>query len=230
MIGQINSASHSTYDFSSSRKREDKHAAHTNEKKAEESKKPKQGELTSDEKVQVKELQKRDAHVRTHEMAHMAAAGSLAQGGPNYVFQTGPDGKNYAIGGNVKIDTSPGRTPEESIRKAQQIRAAATAPSDPSAQDMKVAAAASTMATKAQAKVGKEDGEAKANEIGNAKTEATGEITTSHRLFPTSETDSESEDTDSNQKEGRNTFAQQVAELYRASGESTEEPANQFVA
>ncbi|HEX6736041.1 MAG TPA: putative metalloprotease CJM1_0395 family protein, partial [Azonexus sp.] len=46
---------------------------------------------------------------------------------------------------DVSIDTSPGRTPEETIAKARQIRAAALAPADPSTQDRRVAAAASQM-------------------------------------------------------------------------------------
>ncbi|MDQ8201692.1 putative metalloprotease CJM1_0395 family protein [Pelagicoccus sp. SDUM812003] len=108
--------------------------------------------LTPDEQKQVEDLKARDAEVRAHEQAHMAAAGSLAMGGPNYVYQLGPDGKNYAIGGNVKIDTSPGRTPEETIRKAQAIRSAALAPADPSGQDLKVASAASSMEQQATQK------------------------------------------------------------------------------
>jgi len=110
-------------------------------------------ELTPEEKEQVKELKKRDAHVRNHEMAHLAAAGSLARGGPNYEFQTGPDGRSYAIGGSVDIDTSPGNTPEETIAKAAKIRAAATAPSDPSPQDMKVASAAAQLTAEALQKI-----------------------------------------------------------------------------
>jgi len=109
--------------------------------------KPSSGDkkLTEEEKQQVEELKKRDAEVRAHEQAHLAAAAGLAQGGPTYVFQTGPDGKQYAVGGHVKIDTSKGRTPEETIQKARQIRSAAMAPSDPSPQDMKVAARAAQL-------------------------------------------------------------------------------------
>lgn len=111
--------------------------------------------LTPAEREQVEELKRRDAEVRAHEMAHMAAAGSLARGGPNYVYQTGPDGRNYAIGGNVKIDTSPGRTPEETLRKAAQIRAASLASSDPSPQDLRVASTAGSLAAEAQSKLSK---------------------------------------------------------------------------
>jgi hypothetical protein len=100
-----------------------------------------QGQSEQQKKV-IEELKTRDREVRAHEQAHVAAAGGLAQGGPTYTYQYGPDGRAYAIGGEVNIDTSPGRTPEETIDKARQIRAAALAPSDPSDHDRAVAAAA----------------------------------------------------------------------------------------
>jgi len=56
----------------------------------------------------------------------------------------------YAVGGEVQIDVSPGRTPEETVRKADQIRRAALAPADPSAQDYRVAAQAAQMMAQAQ--------------------------------------------------------------------------------
>jgi len=102
------------------------------------------------EKKQIEELKTRDREVRAHEQAHVAAAGGLAQGGPTYTYQYGPDGRAYAIGGEVNIDTSPGRTPEETIDKARQIRAAALAPSDPSDQDRAVAAAAAQLEAQAR--------------------------------------------------------------------------------
>lgn len=107
-------------------------------------------ELTPEEKEQVKKLQERDAEVRAHEAAHKAAAGGLANGGPSYEYQRGPDGKNYAVGGHVNIDTSKGQTPEETIQRSDQIRAAALAPASPSGQDMKVAAEAGRMAMEAR--------------------------------------------------------------------------------
>ena len=93
---------------------------------------------------EVAELTVRDEQVRAHEAAHQAAAGSLG-GAASFTYETGPDGKSYAIGGEVPIDMSGGRTPEETIARAQQIRAAALAPADPSPQDLSVAADASHM-------------------------------------------------------------------------------------
>ena len=103
-----------------------------------------------EEQVEIRELQARDREVRAHEAAHLAAAGALAQGGPSFTFQRGPDGQLYAVGGEVSIDTSPGRTPEETIAKAAQIRAAALAPAEPSGADLAVAAAAAQLAAEAQ--------------------------------------------------------------------------------
>ena len=49
--------------------------------------------LTDREMAIVKEMQARDAHVRAHEQAHVAAGGGLT-GAPSYEYQNGPDGKN----------------------------------------------------------------------------------------------------------------------------------------
>lgn len=106
--------------------------------------------LTEEQQREVQQLAKRDAQVKAHEQAHVAAAGALYRGGPNYEYKTGPDGKRYAVAGNVQIDTSPGRTPEETIAKAAQIRRAALAPADPSSTDQSVAANASQMESKAR--------------------------------------------------------------------------------
>lgn len=108
-------------------------------------------ELTPAEEQQVDELKQRDREVRTHEQAHLAAAGPHARGGPTYDYQDGPDGRNYAVGGEVQIDTSPVEgDPEATIRKAQTIRAASLSPAEPSAQDRAVAAAATQMEAQAQ--------------------------------------------------------------------------------
>lgn len=104
---------------------------------------------------QRRRLQERDAEVRNHEKTHQAAAGELSSGGMSLVYQTGPDGRAYAVGGSVQIDTSTGRTPEETLRKAQRVRSAALAPSDPSSADIKVAARASQMEAQAQAEIAK---------------------------------------------------------------------------
>ena len=119
-------------------------------------------QLSPEAEQQLKELKQRDAEVRAHERAHMAAAGQHAVGGAQYTYQTGPDGRRYAIGGHVNIDTSSvPDDPEASEEKAQQVRRAALAPGDPSAQDMQVAAQAAQMEAEARvdAREEKKDGE-----------------------------------------------------------------------
>jgi hypothetical protein len=102
----------------------------------------------------VGKLRARDTQVRAHEAAHIAAGGSLIQGGPSYSYQRGPDGKDYAVGGEVAIDTSPvARNPRATIAKAHQIVAAALAPADPSGQDEAVAGKASGMAAAAESQL-----------------------------------------------------------------------------
>jgi hypothetical protein len=57
------------------------------------------------------------------------------------------------VAGEVNIDTSPGRTPEETLERARTIQAAALAPADPSGQDRAVAARAQQMAQEAQQQI-----------------------------------------------------------------------------
>ncbi len=114
---------------------------------------PASGGLTPEEQQQVAELKKTDRQVRQHEMAHMAAGAGLVTSGASYTYTRGPDGVNYAVAGEVGIDTSPGRTPEETLTRAQRIRSAALAPADPSPQDRAVAAAATQMEQQARAEL-----------------------------------------------------------------------------
>ncbi len=100
-------------------------------------------ELTEKEKALVEQLKKIDAEVREHEQSHKAAAGSYANGSAIYKYKVGPDGRRYAIAGEVHIDTSPIRgNPEATIAKMRRIRQAASAPAEPSTQDSRVAAQA----------------------------------------------------------------------------------------
>ncbi|MCW9048186.1 MAG: putative metalloprotease CJM1_0395 family protein [Gammaproteobacteria bacterium] len=99
----------------------------------------------------LRQLRARDREVRAHEAAHTAAGGSLVRGGPSYTFQTGPDGRSYAVGGEVQLDVSAvPNNPQATLAKASQIRAAALAPANPSAQDVRVAANANQLASRAR--------------------------------------------------------------------------------
>jgi hypothetical protein len=93
----------------------------------------------------------------------------LAKGGATFSFQRGPYGKQYAVGGERNIDTSPvSGNPEATIRKAQQIGAATLAPTNPSALDRAVAASATALDAQAQPDFQKEEQEATASEEENA--------------------------------------------------------------
>jgi hypothetical protein len=112
-------------------------------------------ELSVDEKRVVQNLQARDTEVRAHEAAHQAASGGMA-GAASYTYQKGPDGKMYAIGGEVPISMKQGSSPEETLRNARQIAAAAMAPANPSPQDYSVASSARVMEMKAQQQIAKQ--------------------------------------------------------------------------
>lgn len=109
---------------------------------------------TSAEYHELQELKTRDREVRAHEMAHLAAAGPHARGGPSYDYKRGADGRRYAVGGHVNIDTSavPGN-PEATLRKAEAVRRAALAPAEPSPQDRRIAADAVAMVLKARTEI-----------------------------------------------------------------------------
>jgi len=109
--------------------------------------------LSEEETAQVRELKQADRNVRAHEMAHMAAGAGMVKGGAAYSYKQGPDGNLYAVAGEVSIDTSEGRTPQETITRMQRVKAAALAPSDPSPQDRAVAAAATAKAAEAAAEL-----------------------------------------------------------------------------
>ena len=145
------------------------------------------GRPLSQEEVEViQKLRSRDAEVRAHENAHISAAGGLASAA-SYTFQSGPDGKRYAIGGHVSIDTSPGRTPKETLMKAERIRSAALAPADPSPQDRAVAAQATQMAANARAEMAaektEEQKEALRENQEEAQSEATEGSSTAHKTY-----------------------------------------------
>jgi hypothetical protein len=116
-------------------------------------------QLTPEEQKQVAELEKRDQEVRRHEQAHQAAAGSYALGGPSFRYQTGPNGKRYAVGGEVQIDTSKiSGDSAATVRKMRTVQRAALAPADPSPQDRRMAAEASRRAAEAEGELRQEKG------------------------------------------------------------------------
>ncbi|MCW2247525.1 hypothetical protein M2352_003159 [Azospirillum fermentarium] len=104
---------------------------------------------------QIRTLEQTDQKVRAHEQAHQAAGGPHA-GGASFTFQKGPDGKNYAVAGEVPIDISRESTPGATITKMDAVKAAALAPADPSSQDRAVAQQAEALKLQAQQEKNKE--------------------------------------------------------------------------
>lgn len=113
--------------------------------------------LSDEEQLQVSRLKARDTQVRQHEQAHLSASAGLNVSGASFTYQKGPNGVNYAVAGDVKIDTSPGRTPEETLARAEKIAGAALAPADPSPVDRSVAAKAENMAQQARVELMQQD-------------------------------------------------------------------------
>lgn len=145
-------------------------------------------ELSADQQKQVQELQARDREVRAHEAAHQAAGGGLT-GQASFTFQTGPDGRQYAVGGEVSISTGRGSTPGDTISKMQRVISAALAPASPSAPDQAVAAKARMSIANArqeQAELHREEESANA-EVADAVGE-TQEVGASEGLAPAPET------------------------------------------
>ncbi len=114
-------------------------------------------ELSLEEQEAVRQFKQRDREVRSHEQAHLSAAGSLAHGGMRLEFERGPDGKRYATSGNVNISLRRGKNPEETMRLARQAQRAALAPADPSPQDRRVAAKAADMQQDARREIQEEE-------------------------------------------------------------------------
>jgi hypothetical protein len=136
-------------------------------------------ELNPKEQAQLDELRARDVEVRAHEAAHVAAGGPYVQGGATFSYETGPDGKQYAVGGEVGIDTAPvPDDPEATAQKARTVRPAAMAPASPSGADRAIAARASQMEAQAMADIATESRD-EAQETGEqdqqAETDETGE-------------------------------------------------------
>lgn len=96
-------------------------------------------ELNPQQEQEIAKLKLVDAEVRAHEQAHIAAATGLNVSAPSFGYETGPDGKKYAVNGEVSISFSGSNDPEENIANAEKLKAAALAPADPSSQDLSVA-------------------------------------------------------------------------------------------
>jgi len=112
----------------------------------------------------ISNLKNRDQEVRSHESAHASVGGAFT-GPPSFTYEKGPDGKRYAVGGEVSIDLSlVDGDPRATIAKMQKVHAAALAPVHPSIQDTRVASTATQLILQAQSEL--------LTELGNKRSEA----------------------------------------------------------
>ena len=110
-------------------------------------------ELTLEQQDELLQLQQRDQEVRVHEQQH-ASVGGQHTGAPSYEYETGPDGKQYVVEGEVSVDLSPvAGDPMATIEKMQQVKAAALAPAEPSQADKNAAARAEQVIVEARAEL-----------------------------------------------------------------------------
>lgn len=93
--------------------------------------------LEAERQEVIAKLSSRDLEVRQHEEAHIRVGQELA-GTPSYETVTGPDGKKYIINGEVPIDVSTSKNPEETMQKMLKVMRAALAPAEPSPADHQV--------------------------------------------------------------------------------------------
>lgn len=116
-----------------------------------------------------RDLAKRDREVRAHEQAHASIGGQYTSA-PSYTYERGPDGRLYAVAGEVKIDTSPvPNDPQATLEKAEIIQRAALGVAEPSAADRAAAADARAMAAEARAEMLQQEEEVRADETRSAE-------------------------------------------------------------
>lgn len=77
-----------------------------------------------------------DAQIRLHEQTHSAASSYAST--PDYDYSVGPDGKLYATGGEVRVDTSIPKDKEAAAHKLSEIDNISSAPNDLSAADAQI--------------------------------------------------------------------------------------------
>lgn len=78
-------------------------------------------------------FRKADADIKSHEQVHASIGPTTSP--ISYNYQQGPDGKMYAVGGHVKLDTSIPDDPKAAAFKLDQIKRAASGPMDSSGAD-----------------------------------------------------------------------------------------------
>ena len=75
-----------------------------------------------------------DSDIRTHEQIHASIGHTTTP--ISYNYQQGPDGKMYAVGGHVRLDTSIPDDPKAAAFKLDQIQRASSGPAELSSADV----------------------------------------------------------------------------------------------
>lgn len=88
----------------------------------------------------LQKFKKSDADIRSHEQAHATIGQTTSP--ISYNYQQGPDGKMYAVGGQVRLDVSIPDDPKAAMHKLDQIQKASIAGAEPSGADMGIATSA----------------------------------------------------------------------------------------
>lgn len=129
-----------------------------------------QQELQEQQDLEIsRELAERDREVRAHEQTHASIGGQYASA-PSYTYERGPDGRMYAVEGEVKIDTSPiPNDPQATLEKAEVIQRAALSVAEPSTADRAAAADARAMAAEARTQILQSESEAQAAQAERAE-------------------------------------------------------------
>jgi len=97
-------------------------------------------DVNKDEKDFARVLAKfknKDAEIRTHEQAHASIGHTTSP--ISYNYQQGPDGKMYAVGGSVRMDTSIPDDPKAAAFKLDILQKAALGPASTSEADNTIA-------------------------------------------------------------------------------------------
>jgi len=88
----------------------------------------------------LEKFKSKDQEVRSHEQIHATIGHTTTP--ISYNYQEGPDGKMYAVGGSVRLDTSIPQDPNAASYKLDQIKKAAAGPADSSGADSMIVSAA----------------------------------------------------------------------------------------
>lgn len=108
-------------------------------------------------KDEIIRMQNWENHVISHELQHMISGGNVT-GAPSYIYEMGPDGKKYVVGGKVKLYVPSMNTLMNDPAALNRLKSATSAPSDASPHDLTASAIAAKIAQKVKMKISQQKG------------------------------------------------------------------------